>query len=58
VSDPDSQPVGPGDGPGAPTPPIAGIALAALMLAAAIQYAWNAVGVPALTGYDAGPHAA
>jgi len=34
-----------------------GIALAALVLVAASQYAWNALGVPALTGYDAGGHA-
>ena len=34
----------------------AGIALALLMGTAAIQYAWNAVGIPALAGYDAGPH--
>jgi 4-amino-4-deoxy-L-arabinose transferase-like glycosyltransferase len=34
-----------------------GIAVAALVLAATAQYAWNAFGVPALTGYDAGPHA-
>jgi 4-amino-4-deoxy-L-arabinose transferase-like glycosyltransferase len=33
------------------------IALAALALLAASQYTWNALGVPALTGYDAGPHA-
>jgi len=34
----------------------AGIALALLMGVAATQYAWNAVGIPALAGYDAGPH--
>jgi 4-amino-4-deoxy-L-arabinose transferase-like glycosyltransferase len=33
-----------------------GIALALLLGFAAIQYAWNAVGIPALAGYDAGPH--
>jgi len=33
-----------------------GIALTLLMLVAATQYAWNAVGIPALAGYDAGPH--
>jgi 4-amino-4-deoxy-L-arabinose transferase-like glycosyltransferase len=33
------------------------IALALLMLAAATQYAWNAVAIPALAGYDAGAHA-
>jgi len=33
-----------------------GIALALLLGLAAIQYAWNAVGIPALAGYDAGPH--
>jgi 4-amino-4-deoxy-L-arabinose transferase-like glycosyltransferase len=33
-----------------------GIALALLMLTAATQYAWNAVAIPALAGYDAGPH--
>jgi len=33
-----------------------GVAIALLMLVAATQYAWNAVGVPALAGYDAGPH--
>jgi len=32
------------------------IALALLLGAATIQYAWNAVGIPALAGYDAGPH--
>jgi hypothetical protein len=37
--------------------PFPGIALAALLLLAASQYSWNALGVPALTGYDAGPHA-
>jgi hypothetical protein len=34
-----------------------GIALAALAVLATSQYAWNAFGVPALTGYDAGGHA-
>jgi len=33
-----------------------GIALALLLGLAAIQYAWNAFGIPALAGYDAGPH--
>jgi 4-amino-4-deoxy-L-arabinose transferase-like glycosyltransferase len=37
--------------------PFPRIALAALVLLAASQYAWNAFGVPALTGYDAGGHA-
>lgn len=32
------------------------IALGLLMLTAATQYAWNAVAIPALAGYDAGPH--
>jgi 4-amino-4-deoxy-L-arabinose transferase-like glycosyltransferase len=32
-------------------------AFAALFLAAALQYGWNAHAVPALTGYDAGGHA-
>jgi hypothetical protein len=41
-------------GAGSPFPRIA---LAALMLLAAGQYTWNAFGVPALTGYDAGGHA-
>jgi hypothetical protein len=36
---------------------VPGIALAALLLLATSQYAWNAFGVPALTGYDAGGHA-
>ncbi len=42
--------------PTAGTSAASGIALALLLGVAAIQYAWNAVGVPALAGYDAGPH--
>jgi hypothetical protein len=36
---------------------LARIAFTALLLLATAQYAWNAVGVPPLTGYDAGGHA-
>jgi 4-amino-4-deoxy-L-arabinose transferase-like glycosyltransferase len=42
--------------PAAGTGAAAGIALALLLGIAATQYAWNAVGIPALAGYDAGPH--
>jgi len=43
--------------PGGARSPSPRIALAALVLLAASQYAWNAFEVPALTGYDAGGHA-